>query len=261
MAESKKRKKRSLESKRELEKSSKKNGSTSGKKSSSKSKVTKNRSHSSKEKQRPVIETYEPTVAKKVVSGIFNLLFYVVTIGLILSAVLFAFNDNQEKNILGYQVFNVRTNSMVPRDPAKQKGGFRAGDMIIIRNVKGDQLKEGDIVTFHPNAKSNTYLTHRLVRIEDQINGMEGPFMITQGDANQTEDSPTPVSQVVGKKVLAIPKLGYIIAFIRTHYIVSLVFVCSVFGSIVLIRLYLFQPSEPVKKKKSKVIKKQQKSY
>lgn len=244
LAETKKRKKRSAGSKKELNNSSRKKGTAFNKKASSKSKSTKNRSHSSREKQRPVVEMYEPSGAKKVVSGIFNLLFYVVTIGLIVSALMFAFNGDEEKNIMGMQVFNVRTNSMVPRDPSKQKGGFRAGDVIVIKRIPGSAVKEGDIVTFHPNAKSQTYLTHRVVKVVDELNGEKGPFMITQGDANLTEDSPTPVNQVVGKKVLAIPKLGLLFQFVREHIIVTIVFLLSLFGSIILLKIYLNNPDK-----------------
>lgn len=217
-----------------------------------------------KEKQLKKSEQAKQALWMKIAQGVWNVLFYLVTIGLILSAVLFGFNDNQEKNIFGYQVFNVRTNSMVPRDPAKQKGGFQAGDVIIIRKVREDEVKPGDIVTFHPNPKSSTYLTHRVVKVVEELNGRQGPFMITQGDANKSADSPTPVKQVVGKKVFTIPKLGYLLSFVRTHLVVSLVFLCSLFGSVILVRLYLFQGNERTKEsgqKNKKRFKRKETSY
>lgn len=181
---------------------------------------------------------------RKVMNFLFNLLFYAVTIGLILSAVLFAFNDKEDKSIFGYQVFNVRTNSMVPRDTAKQKGGFRAGDVIIIKKIRGSEVVKGDIVTFHPNKNSATYLTHRVVKVVEELNGLPGPYMITQGDANLTEDAPTPVNQVVGKKILSIPKLGLLLQFIREHVVVTIVFLISLFGSILLLKTYLGYPEK-----------------
>lgn len=237
---------------REKLKKGKKHTKTLSSDSSSKKKKKKHGSKSSSSKKSPrkgEARQEEPTALHKIVSFLFNLLFYVITIGLILSAILFAFNGNEEKHILGYQVFNVKTNSMVPRDPAKQKGGFKAGDVIIIKKVPDSAIKEGDIVTFHPNKKSPTYLTHRVVKIVDELNGLEGPFMITQGDANLTEDSPTPLNQVVGKKVVSIPKLGVLLQFIREHFVVTIVFVLSLFGSILLLKIYLGNPAENEKKK------------
>lgn len=201
------------------------------------------KSSQKRQKQNQKIEVKE-SKGKKIVSAFFNLLFYVVTIGLIVSALLFAFNGNEEKNIMGLQVFNVKTNSMVPRDPEKQKGGFRAGDVIVIKRIPGSEVKEGDIVTFHPNVKSSTYLTHRVVKIVDELNGEKGPYMITQGDANLTEDSPTPVNQVVGKKVAVIPKIGTLFQFVREHIIVTIVFILSLFGSIILLKVYLGNAEE-----------------
>lgn len=226
---------------REKQKKGKKQSKTLSSDSSSKKKK-KHGSKSSGSKKSNKTNAYhktEPSALHKIVSFLFNLLFYVITIGLILSAVLFAFNDNEEKNIMGYQVFNVKTNSMVPRDPKKKKDGFKAGDVIVIQRIKGSEVKKGDVVTFHPSKDSKTYLTHRVVKVVDEINGMDGPFMITQGDANLTEDAPTPVDQVVGKKVFAIPNLGLMLQFVREHIIVTAVFILSIFGSIILLKVYL----------------------
>ena len=66
-----------------------------------------------------------------------------------------------------------------------------------------------DIVTFQ---KQDSIITHRIVRqIDDQK-------FITKGDANDSDD-PTPLykSQIIGKVILTIPYIGYIMIFLRRY--------------------------------------------
>ena len=78
-------------------------------------------------------------------------------------------------------------------------------DMIIIREREEYQIR--DIITYRD---WQDFVTHRLIEITE-----EGKY-IAQGDANNTPDSPIDPSQVVGKVVFVIPKIGVVINFLRT---------------------------------------------
>lgn len=91
-------------------------------------------------------------------------------------------------SFFGYTVFEVVSNSMAPTIEKK--------DVII---VKLDAvLKVDDIVTYKLD---NAFVTHR-------IKGVEGDFYLTQGDANNTKDTPIKKDEIIGKVVKIIPSLG-----------------------------------------------------
>ena len=84
-------------------------------------------------------------------------------------------------------------------------GTLEVHDMIFIREREEDQID--DIITYRDG---QSYITHRLVEITE-----EGKY-IAKGDMNNTPDSPIDPSQVVGKVVFVIPKIGLVINFLRT---------------------------------------------
>ena len=83
------------------------------------------------------------------------------------------------------------------------------GSLILVDTDVSLQLHMEDIVTF---TKQNSIITHRIVR---RINDQK---YITKGDANNSDD-PTPLykSQIIGKVILTIPYIGYIVLFIRRY--------------------------------------------
>lgn len=168
-----------------------------------------------------------------------NILFYAFLLFMVGASIMFAASNDANKSILGYRFFGVLSDSMVPRDPKTQKGGFRSGDIIIVKNISGKDAEVGDIITFHPSIDSKTFLTHRVKEKLDKLGEKKGTFFVTQGDANDTEDMPIEASQVVGEKVLVIPKVGGLIDFVRQNIVVSAIFVLSLFGSITVFRYYI----------------------
>lgn len=171
-------------------------------------------------------------------SLLFNILFYVFILFVVVGSVLFATSSDENKSFLGYRFFGVLTDSMVPSDPKTQKGGFYSGDIIIVKDIPGESAEVGDIITFRPSITSNAFLTHRVKEKLDKLNDTEGIYYITQGDANKAEDVPIHAKQVVGKKVFVIPKVGGVLKFVQENVVVSVVFVLSVFGFITIIRYY-----------------------
>lgn len=177
---------------------------------------------------------------KKAVSTLlFNVIFYSFILFLVIGSTIFATTKNVDKSILGYRFLGVLTDSMVPRDPDKQKGGFHSGDVIIIKNIAGNKAEVGDIITFRPSIKSDAFLTHRVKEKLDHLGETKGTYYITQGDANLAEDVPVNEKQVVGKKIVVIPKIGTFLSFVRENPFVSIIFFISVFGFITIIRYYI----------------------
>ncbi|MFA5750230.1 MAG: signal peptidase I [Candidatus Shapirobacteria bacterium] len=98
----------------------------------------------------------------------------------------------------GYRSFLVQSGSMEP--------SIMTGDIIIINKQK--QYFKNDVITFQ-NEK-NGIVTHRILNIEKNK-------FITKGDANRTSD-PEEITQdiILGKVIITIPKLGYLVAFTKT---------------------------------------------
>ena len=89
------------------------------------------------------------------------------------------------------------------------KPTFDVGTIIYYKAVPQDELQKDDIITFR---LGDELVTHRVKRIEN------GNY-ITQGDANNIEDSkPIPYADVQGRvSGLAIPILGYGVQFINSN--------------------------------------------
>lgn len=195
----------------------------------------------------------KPSKNKVVIGLVFDILFYGVVLFTLIGTTLFVANQDPEKSFFGYRFYSVKTNSMVPQKDSLP-GGFYAGDITIVKVTDLDQIKPKDIITYRVG--ENAYLTHRLVKKENKLNGEDGPFLITKGDANNSEDPPIKGDRLVGKVLFVIPKAGGILTFIRTHFVVSIVFLLSIFGFVWVIRLYLEQPreykSETLRKRKSR---------
>ena len=84
------------------------------------------------------------------------------------------------------------------------------GDVIVIKSFAEYQIN--DVVTFTNN--SGKVVTHRIIEVNN--NGGEKSFD-TKGDANRSgDDDAISPAQIIGKVVLVIPKLGYIVAFSKT---------------------------------------------
>ncbi len=187
--------------------------------------------------------------ATKILSVLFSLLYYIVVVSIIVGSILFVANKDSQSSFFGYRVYNVLTDSMVPQKNSPD-GGFYSGDVVIVKQADFSQVKESDVVTFAVGEES--YLTHRLVEKLTELNGEEGEFLVTKGDANKSQDPPVDGSRLFGKVVFVIPYVGGVLNFLRGHFVVSLVFVISLFGFIWVIRFYLTTPLEEPKRKKRK---------
>ena len=76
---------------------------------------------------------------------------------------------------------------------------INVGDIIVIK-VKNFNYQENDIVTFYD--VDSSFVTHRIVKLENDK-------MVTKGDHNNTEDEALPQSNIVGKYLFKLNKLGF----------------------------------------------------
>lgn len=103
----------------------------------------------------------------------------------------------------GYQVRIVETGSMAPTMPT--------GSAVFVH--KETHYSPGNVITFQ-RAGEKMPTTHRIVSEEVQAGAV---YYTTKGDANDAPDQlPIVKSDVIGSVWLAVPYLGYILAFIRT---------------------------------------------
>jgi signal peptidase len=79
------------------------------------------------------------------------------------------------------------------------------GDVVLIRRQAAEAYRVGDIATYLDGA---TVYTHRIAAVQDGLYTMKG-------DANNTTDEVITADRLLGKVVLIIPKLGYLILFIK----------------------------------------------
>ena len=117
------------------------------------------------------------------------------------------------KSFFGFSVFEIKTGSMA--------GTVEIGDWILVKNTKNVDLN--DVITFDDNGN---FVTHRVVQ---KYNDM----FVTRGDSNNVADAPIDSSQVVGKVIKVLPKLGiFRNIFLNIHvlipFIVFLIFLCLV---------------------------------
>ena len=104
--------------------------------------------------------------------------------------------------LLGFRCFNIISPSMEPN--------YSVGDLIYVKQVNPENIKEGDVITFIVN-EDLVVGTHRVVRVD-----RENKHFYTKGDANQVEDGePVHYNNVIGVPQFSIPKLGYVSDFIQ----------------------------------------------
>lgn len=148
-----------------------------------------------------------------------DIVFYLICLGLIAGSILFAVSANPQKSLFGYRIYSVLTDSMTPHSQSLP-GGFSKGDLIVVKIVAPNEVKVGDIVTYVPGRDSSAYLTHRVVDIQENVDGQAGLTFVTRGDTNNTDDPPFRSERLIGKKVLAIPKMGGVLQLIQDNLIV-----------------------------------------
>ena len=126
---------------------------------------------------------------------ILNILIILFIINLILS-----FEENT--HILGIYMFNIVSESMEPT--------LEINDVVVVKMCEATQLQKGDIITFQQDGR---IISHRILDITKDKKIIK---FRTKGDNNEIPDSDLiPESQVYGKVLFSIKKIGKIISYIQ----------------------------------------------
>ncbi len=138
----------------------------------------------------------------KVIHSIFECIRWVVVLLALLLMIMF---------LSGIRFYIVMTGSMSPTIPV--------GSICVVNhNTPYSDINAGDIISF--SIGENMQVTHRAIRIEPD-------GIVTQGDANNTEDATMVTEEnYLGKTVFHIPYVGYVLLFLKSR--IGRVIVCVI---------------------------------
>ena len=144
---------------------------------------------------------------KKVFTILISVLSVAIMIFTIVSVTTFNRND---RNILGYKMFIVLSDSMKATD-------FAAGDIVVVKNVDPTTLKEGDIIAYSSQNADNfgETVTHKIRSKTVDANGDAG--FITYGTTTNTDDETVVTYPYInGRYIFHLPKVGTFFDFLKT---------------------------------------------
>jgi signal peptidase len=141
-------------------------------------------------------------------SKLTNLTKYIYIAILALVAILALIVIASSADIFGHRTYVVRTGSMSPSIPAGS----------VVFDARQSTYKIGNVITFiepgMTSANSSDLVTHRIVAIQKE--GVVTYYQV-KGDANKAPDANlVPNSNVVGVVKHSIPKIGYLVSFIKS---------------------------------------------
>lgn len=142
--------------------------------------------------------------------------------------------------LIGYRSFVVLSGSMEPT--------YHVGSVIYVQNTPAEEIEVGDPITFVLD-ENLTVATHRVVAIDKARHEFT-----TKGDANDFEDGkPVHFNNLIGKPILTIPKLGYIVNYIQHP---PGTYLALAFGALLVLFAFLPDLFDDEKKEKRKKEKK-----
>lgn len=144
----------------------------------------------------------------KIIGYVLNVLIILVTIIMLMAIYYFVqvkILNKPYANMFGYTFFEVATGSMEPT--------IDVGDIIVVKIT--NEVNPNDIIVCNDK---HSFITHRLISIQgDKLN--------TKGDANNTEDEPMDVANLIGKVIKIIPNFSIIKKIIFTPQVIIPIFV------------------------------------
>lgn len=159
---------------------------------------------------------------------IIGIILYVILVPIIVVNLTLAIksyiNPNETPDFFGYKSFVIVSESMEPT--------IMTNDAIIVKEVKENELKEKDIISFQDGDIINT---HRIVKISDE-NGIRE--YTTKGDNNLREDrQKITFSKIEGKYILKIKGFGTIVQIMKNKVTLVCLLIILILLSIQQVRL------------------------
>lgn len=118
--------------------------------------------------------------------------------------------DKTDRSLFGYRAFIVLTDSMSKTD-------FKAGDLVIIKDVDPNTLKVDDIISYRSTNLDHYYevVTHKIKRKVSNENGVPG--FITYGTTTGAEDDEiVTYDNILGKYEFTLKGIGTFCQFLKT---------------------------------------------
>ncbi|MDD6703452.1 MAG: signal peptidase I [Clostridiaceae bacterium] len=121
-------------------------------------------------------------------------------------------------SVFGFSVLQVTSGSMEPEIPV--------GGIVIVRRVKPDSLKVGDVISFYSNDVdiSGKVNTHRIIEIKQSESGEK--IFRTKGDANEYADTAAVFEiDLVGKMIMNLGSVGGSVFDVLRNPTIILIFI------------------------------------
>ena len=146
-----------------------------------------------------------------IVKKVFTILIAVVAVAVMIFTIVSVTTfDRNDRNVFGYKMFIVLSDSMKATD-------FAAGDIVVVKSVDPTTLKEGDIIAYSSQNPDNfgETVTHKIRSKTVDANGDAG--FITYGTTTNTDDETVVTYPYInGKYVFHLPKVGTFFDFLKT---------------------------------------------
>ena len=146
-----------------------------------------------------------------IVKKVFTILIAVVAVAVMIFTIVSVTTfDRNDRNVFGYKMFIVLSDSMKATD-------FAAGDIVVVKSVDPTTLKEGDIIAYSSQNPDNfgETVTHKIRSKTVDANGDAG--FITYGTTTNTDDETIVTYPYInGKYVFHLPKVGTFFNFLKT---------------------------------------------
>ena len=146
---------------------------------------------------------------KKLIKKIVYFIIYVILIT-ILSIVIIQKFSNNNISFLGYRIFRVVSESMVPE--------YNINDVLLIKKIKNDDIETGNNISYKKTIGENkeVIITHKVIDIEKDSDG--NIIFHTKGLANTIEDPIVKEEQVYGVVIHKIYLLSILNKLINNKY-------------------------------------------
>lgn len=180
-----------------------------------------------------------------------NVLFYTIVGSFILVALLNGVDRYTGYNVpfFGLHSAVIVSDSMHEKNPnntylTEDMVRYDKYDLITFQEVKYEDIKVYDVVAYYYD---DVLVCHRVIeKYQDtDDSGVTKNYLITQGDSNNTPDTPFESSLVKGKVIWKIPGIGFIFAFTSSLYFWIGLFIALFF---LFLGIYIFKYGRPKKK-------------
>ncbi len=155
-----------------------------------------------------------------------DILFYGAIFFLLLVAAVFTMNDDTNRSLAGYSVFQILSSSM--------ESVYPKGSLVLVKETDVTEIMVGDDITFMMNETDTA--THRVIEIAENYDGGQARGFKTQGTENARPDEGyVDERNAIGRVIFCVPMLGFILEQILENLLlVFIMFILAVILSFAL---------------------------